>query len=145
MGRLLWLVTPAFFITSIIQLVAVESYFSDYLHWNEFISFIVAFILTWFPIIGGVFGVLGAMHEWHWDVWQSTFLFIWPTLLCLSDSKIKAIIYSENINTLRILVFIKNQSHKIKKFTETDAFNRFMAVIVIILGIFAYLFFSHMR
>ncbi|PVI79713.1 hypothetical protein C4867_16845 [Salmonella enterica subsp. enterica serovar Anatum] len=145
MGRFLWLLTPVFFITSIIQLIAIENYFSGYLHWNDFISFIVAFILTWFPLIGGVFGILGAMHEWYWNVWQSTFLFMWTTLLCLSDVKIKAIIYSENIKSLRIVSFIKNQSHKIKNFTETDTFNRLMVIIVIILGIFAYLFLSHMR
>ncbi|EAQ7631879.1 hypothetical protein D5540_27055 [Salmonella enterica] len=145
MGRFLWLLTPVFFITSIIQLIAIENYFSGYLHWNDFISFIVACILTWFPLIGGVFGILGAMHEWYWNVWQSTFLFMWPTLLCLSDVKIKAIIYSENIKSLRIVSFIKNQSHKIKNFTETDTFNRLMVIIVIILGIFAYLFLSHMR
>lgn len=85
MGRFLWLLTPVFFITSIIQLIAIDSYFAEHLQWNGFVAFIAAFILTWFPILGSIAGILGAVMVWHWDVLFAILLFIWPTLLFFNN------------------------------------------------------------
>ncbi|EGG0215498.1 hypothetical protein IDQ04_002239 [Salmonella enterica] len=85
MSRFLWLLTPVFFITSIIQLIAIDSYFAEHLHWNGFVAFIAALILTWFPILGSLAGILGAVMVWHWDILFAILLFIWPTLLFFND------------------------------------------------------------
>lgn len=85
MARFLWLLTPVFIITSVIQLIAIDSYFSEYLNWNGFISFVIAFILTWFPVLGSLSGILGAVFVWHWNVLIAILLFIWPALLFFNN------------------------------------------------------------
>lgn len=145
MGRILWLLTPVFFITSIVQLAAIYSYFSDYLYWNSVGAFTTALILTWFPLIGGILGFIGATHVWHWSSGATIFLFIWPTLLFFSDVKIKSVLESNSFKSLRLVTSTGNTLKKLKNFTDTDAFNKLMVVIVIIAGVACYLALSNMR
>ncbi|MCQ0496608.1 hypothetical protein [Klebsiella pneumoniae] len=70
-----------FFIISIIQMLAIIGGFHDWLGWNLVISVLLAMCLTWFPLIGAILGVMGAMHAWYWEWWQAVLLFAWPVVL----------------------------------------------------------------
>lgn len=72
-----------FFAISIIQIAAIIGAFHLWLGWNAVLSVILALVLTWFPLIGAVLGVLGAVHAWHWEWWQAILLFAWPVVLML--------------------------------------------------------------
>ncbi|EEB7406795.1 hypothetical protein GL503_06670 [Salmonella enterica] len=139
MGRFLWLFTPVFFITSVIQLIAISSYFSDYLQWNGFISFIVAFFLTWFPVLGSLSGILGAVLVWHWNTLFAILLFIWPTLLFFNNNITYGLI-TKLCNRTKIIthaittVFIDI----LKIFTEIVLSKLFIYFLVITVCLFLY-------
>lgn len=73
--------TAAYFVISIIQMLAIIGGFHAWLGWNLIISVILAMVLTWFPFIGAILGVMGAMYAWHWEWWQAVLLFAWPIVL----------------------------------------------------------------
>lgn len=67
-----------YFITSVMQFFATYSYFSTVHDMNGFISFILAIITCWIPLLGTILGVLGAHDGWGWSWFASIMLFIWP-------------------------------------------------------------------
>lgn len=139
MGRFLWLLTPVFFITSIIQLIAIGSYFSDYLQWNGFISFILAFFLTWFPVLGSLSGILGAVLAWHWNVLFAILLFIWPTLLFFNNYITYGLITQLSNGTKRITHAITSVFIDILEiFTEVVLSKLFIYFLVITVCLFLY-------
>lgn len=73
-----------YWILNIVQIMAVLAGFHDWLGWNLFISALFAIGMGWFPVIGTIMGVLGAVHGWGWEYWQAILLFIWPMVLALS-------------------------------------------------------------
>lgn len=66
------------------QLFAIIEYFERTLNWG-FFDVVLAFFVTYIPILGSVLGVLGAMDGWGWDIWQAGLLFFWyvPVFLFL--------------------------------------------------------------
>ena len=69
MKLLFW---SAFLLLGFVQLFAIADYFG-----GGFFSMMLAFLLTYIPLVGSVFGVLGAHQEWGWELWQALLLFFW--------------------------------------------------------------------
>ena len=67
MKLLLW---GAYVLLGFVQLFAIADYFG-----GGFFSMMWAFFLTYIPLVGSVFGVLGAHQEWGWELWQALMLF----------------------------------------------------------------------
>ncbi|ELE5074778.1 hypothetical protein RC134_001185 [Salmonella enterica] len=143
MGRFLWLLTPVFFITSIIQLIAIDSYFAEHLQWNGFVAFIAAFILTWFPILGSIAGILGAVMVWHWDVLFEILLFIWPTLLFFNNQTTHNLIskFDSGIKKAKYImraIFIETPLTILKILEEIVTNKVFIYLIVVTISLFFY-------
>lgn len=69
-----------FLASSIFQFFACIAGVDYTLNMGDFVSFILAIVLTWIPVVGAVFGVIGAHNVWHWGLYTSIFLFIWPMI-----------------------------------------------------------------
>lgn len=69
MKLLFWV---AFLLLGFVQLFAIADYFG-----GGFFSMVWALFLTYIPLVGSVFGVLGAHQEWGWELWQALLLFFW--------------------------------------------------------------------
>ena len=67
----------------LVQLAAIYSFFYDYWHWNWLISGIAAFILSYFPFLGGCAGVYATVQVWDWAWWQGALLFFWPIIFVI--------------------------------------------------------------
>lgn len=67
-----------YFILSFAQFFAVIDFFG-----GGFLGFIGAVFVAPIPLLGTVFGVLGAHNEWGWSWTQSILLFVGPLMLML--------------------------------------------------------------
>lgn len=67
-----------YFASSIMQFFATYAYFAHAHDMNGILSFFLAIISCWIPILGTVLGVLGAHDGWGWSWTGSILLFIWP-------------------------------------------------------------------
>ena len=76
-----YVVYGGYFVVGIIQLFAIARGFSFALGIPEFVGFLLAFFLTWIPLIGTVAGVYGAIAVWGWWWVWAVFLFAWPYLV----------------------------------------------------------------
>ena len=74
-----------YIVIGFIQLFAIVEFFEEYLDWG-FVDVILAFFVTYIPILGSILGVLGAMDGGGWNIWQAGILFFWylPVFLLLS-------------------------------------------------------------
>lgn len=70
-----------YFGLGIVQLAAVIAGLESWWGLNGFFSFIVAFIVTYIPLLGSIVGVAGAMKAWHWEWWQAGGLFFGGLLI----------------------------------------------------------------
>lgn len=69
----------AFLLLGFVQLFAIADYFG-----GGFFSIMWAFFITYIPLVGSIFGVLGAHQEWDWELWQALLLFFWYIpVLCI--------------------------------------------------------------
>lgn len=67
-----------FFILGFVQLFATASYFTEILRWGDVLGWLLALLLSWFPLVGSVLGMLGAHDVWGWGWLPAFFLFFWP-------------------------------------------------------------------
>ncbi len=67
----------AYFVIGFIQLFAIVDGVGYALNLGAFLSFIVAFFITYIPLLGSILGVYGAVNAWHWDALQAGVLFFW--------------------------------------------------------------------
>ncbi len=70
-----------YWIITITQFFAIYSYFHDVLEWNSLLGLIVALITAGIPIVGTIFGVLGAHYGWDWAWPAAIALYLCPYLL----------------------------------------------------------------
>jgi hypothetical protein len=73
-----WIVVTAI---GLIQIVATADGCAYATGLPNFFSYIVAVVLTAFPVIGAIAGVYGATEVWGWDWYWAVALFIWPVVL----------------------------------------------------------------
>ena len=66
----------AYFVIGFAQLFAIIEFFEQTLDWG-FFDVILAFFVTYIPILGSILGVFGATDGWGWSIWQAGALFFW--------------------------------------------------------------------
>lgn len=67
----------AYLLVGLFQLFAIMDGVGHFLNVGGFLSFIIALLLTYIPIVGSIAGVYGATEVWDWTIWQSALLFFW--------------------------------------------------------------------
>lgn len=67
----------AYFLTGIVQFVAVLDGIEYGLHIGRFFSFTITVFITYIPLVGSAIGVYGAINSWHWHLLQAAMLFFW--------------------------------------------------------------------
>lgn len=67
----------AYFMIGLVQLVAIMDGIGYALHIGHFVAGIIAFFVTYIPLIGSIAGVYGAVNVWHWSALQAALLFFW--------------------------------------------------------------------
>lgn len=79
-----------FIAMGVAQMLGAYDFFRDYWEWGKFASVVATALLSYIPVIGSIFGFLGAIHVWELPLWVAIPLFFWwPCLLVfgfLSDS-----------------------------------------------------------
>lgn len=71
----------AYWALAITQFLGTYTYFSDVLEWNGIISVILALAVGGIPVVGTIFGVLGATQGWGWGIIPALCLYLWPFIL----------------------------------------------------------------
>ncbi|WP_291971799.1 hypothetical protein [Candidatus Symbiopectobacterium sp.] len=66
---------------SLVQMAAIIGGLEDWMGLHWLLAVILAFFVTWVPLLGTVLGIGGAMTAWHWEWWQAGGLFIFPLIL----------------------------------------------------------------
>lgn len=66
---------------SIIQCFAIVAGIVYSFHMPRFIAIIIALFLSWFPLIGSILGVFGAIYAWGWTWYGAVALFFWYYVL----------------------------------------------------------------
>lgn len=67
----------AYFVVGIAQLFAIMDGVGYALGVGSIISFIIALLVTYIPLLGSALGVYGAVNVWDWSIWQAGALFFW--------------------------------------------------------------------
>ena len=67
----------AYFVIGLVQLFAIVDGIGYALSVGKVISFIVALLITYIPLLGSIVGVYGAVNVWDWSIWQAGVLFFW--------------------------------------------------------------------
>jgi hypothetical protein len=67
----------AYLAIGLVQLFAIVDGIDAALGVGSFLSYIIAAITTYLPLIGSVAGVYGAVSVWDWSLWQALALFFW--------------------------------------------------------------------
>jgi hypothetical protein len=68
----------AYFLLGIVQLFATVDGIGVFLGVHGFFAWVIAMFLAWFPFVGTITGIYGAIEAWHWETWQAFTLFIGP-------------------------------------------------------------------
>lgn len=67
----------AYFVMGIVQLFAIMDGVGHAMNVGWIISFLVAAVVTYIPLLGSGLGVYGAVAVWDWSIWQAAALFFW--------------------------------------------------------------------
>lgn len=73
----------AYFVIGIVQFFAIMDGIAYALDIGKFFSAIIAFFITYIPLVGSIAGVYGAVEVWDWSLLKAALLFFWyvPVLL----------------------------------------------------------------
>lgn len=67
----------AYAIVGIVQWFAIVDGIGHALNVGSFISFVIAGLITYIPLLGSALGVYGAINVWDWGALQACVLFFW--------------------------------------------------------------------
>ncbi|MEC9346863.1 MAG: hypothetical protein VYB54_11590 [Pseudomonadota bacterium] len=81
MPVLLW---GAYVVLGLIQLFAIQAAFSSLLGVGQIVGLILAFLATWFPLVGTGLGIWGAVAVWNWSILAAILLFGWHVVLAFA-------------------------------------------------------------
>lgn len=75
----------AYLVIGFVQLFAISDGIHYALDLPKILSWILAFVLTYIPLIGSLIGVYGAVNVWDWSLLQAAVLFFWyvPILIVM--------------------------------------------------------------
>lgn len=78
--------TIFYFAIGFFQLFAIVDGISYAAGIGQILSFVIAILVTYIPIVGQIFGTYGAMIVWNWEWWQAGALFFWfiPVIIVFS-------------------------------------------------------------
>lgn len=76
-------VSIGFLVMGIVQYFAIYVFFRDYLDWHWLFCALPSLILAAMPLIGSIFGMIGATTVWDWSWLQAGLLFFWWPVLFL--------------------------------------------------------------
>lgn len=76
----------AYFLIGIFQLFAAIDGIKLAFGVSSFVSVVIAFFVTYIPLVGSAFGVYGAHYVWDWGLIPAILLFFWyvPVYLVLA-------------------------------------------------------------
>ena len=66
-----------YIVIGFVQLFAIASGIEYATEWGRFISFILAALTTYIPLLGSILGIYGAINVWDWSIVQAVLLFFW--------------------------------------------------------------------
>lgn len=81
LAPLLWL---GYIAMGIVQFMATYAFFRGHWDWGFLMAGLASFFLAYFPLVGSICGMIGAMYVWHWAWWQAGLLFSWWPVLYVS-------------------------------------------------------------
>lgn len=76
---------------SFLAFCALVSYFTDVLDWNLILSIPIALIVASAPLVGQIFGFIGATEAWDWSTDKAIYLFFGHIIFSLSLIIIRAL------------------------------------------------------
>ena len=76
----------AYVVIGLIQLFAIMDGLAYALGIHQFFAAILAFFITYIPLIGSIAGIHGAVNVWDWSLLQAGALFFWyvPVLIVMA-------------------------------------------------------------
>lgn len=72
-----------FLALGVFQMIATYAGLNTWLGLHWIVAGIGTLLLGWFPFIGTIIGIFGAVNAWRWPVWQALLLFGAPLILAL--------------------------------------------------------------
>jgi hypothetical protein len=64
-----------FLVVGLIQVAATIAGLTDWLGLHWIFAVPLALILGYLPLVGAIFGMIGAVSVWHWEWWEAAMLF----------------------------------------------------------------------
>jgi hypothetical protein len=80
-----------FFVMGLVQLAAIMGGLKIWIGLSGFLGFVVAGFLAYFPLVGSVLGMYGAVTLWGWSWLGAAALFLWPLALGLAVAAVGAV------------------------------------------------------
>lgn len=69
---------------SVFQIIATNAGLAHFTGWSLFVTWPIAIIIGWIPLIGTAAGTYGAVTTWNWPWYGAVALFIWPIILVVA-------------------------------------------------------------
>lgn len=82
----------AYFLVGLLQIFAIADGAQYAFGLGNVLSFILAMVLTYIPLVGAAFGVYGAHTAWDWSLWLSLALFFWYVPVWLAATLADAVL-----------------------------------------------------
>lgn len=82
-GAMAGLVYISYLIMGLVQVFAIVAGIQAWLGLYWIIALILAFFVTYIPLLGPILGVAGAVEVWGWSYGGAILLFFWPYVLML--------------------------------------------------------------
>lgn len=75
----------AYLVIGLVQLFAIMDGLAYAFGIHQFFAAILAFFITYIPLVGSVAGIYGAVNVWDWSLLQAAALFFWyvPVLIVM--------------------------------------------------------------
>jgi len=73
-----------YFLMGLVQLVAIVKGIEIWFGIGTFFSVIIAFFITYIPIVGTLAGIFGAVKGFGWSYFAAIILFCWPYIIYLT-------------------------------------------------------------
>lgn len=65
----------------VVQFVAILHGLDVWFDFPNVVDFLIAMALAWFPLVGSICGMVGAVDVWGWTWYGAALLFFWPVVL----------------------------------------------------------------